>query len=221
MFEKIVNSKAYEIVDKIVAIVWINILMLVTMIMGLFVFTFGTSIMAGTYVIKLRSQKYEGPILPVYIKAFKKFYIKTTAVSLVNFVVMLIIGFNIYFFIEIMENDFTWFSYFSFILMFIVFIINLITMIHAMLLSTCFPSSSVGTLLSSGLKLTFAFIFRSILMLIVIIGLFVITWIVPILAFLLTFYLIALSTEYLIFKNYDKVNIFSNVSNEIANELLL
>ena len=73
-------------VDKIVRILWVNLLVLITIVLGLFLFSFGAAIMSGTYVIKLISQKYEGPILPVFLKAFKKFYKKSTVISLIYLV---------------------------------------------------------------------------------------------------------------------------------------
>lgn len=221
MFEKIVNSKAYEVINKIVNIFWLNILMLATTILGLFFFTFGAALMAGTYVIKLLSEKYEGPILPVYIKAFKKFYKKSTLISLIYIVFLLLIAYNIYFFIELITVDFSWFGYISFIVMLLAFIIGFIAMIHSLLISTCFPKSANFTIIKSGIKLTFAFTLKGLIFFFLTLALIALTYLIPILSFLISFYILGILIEYVLFKAYDKVNIFSNISSNVANELLL
>ena len=59
-----------------------------------------------------------------------------------------------------MENNFDWLIFFTFFIMLIAFVVSVISMMHSLLLSTCFPKSSVGTLLKSGFKLTFAFFIK-------------------------------------------------------------
>lgn len=221
MFEKIVNSKIYNIVDRIVRVFWVNILMIGTIVLGLFFFTFGPAVLAGTYVIKLIYQKYEGPILPLYIKAFKRFYKKGTSIFLIYSLVIFVLAFNIFFFIKQMEEVFTWLSFISFMIMFIAFGIAVISMFHTLLLSTCFPSSKNIDLIKSGIKLTFAFILRGILFGFLVLGLIALTWLVPIIVFLISFYFLALAIEFILFKPYSSVKIFNNVSDNIADELTL
>lgn len=221
MFEKIVNSKIYHIIDLVVKILWLNILVLFTTILGLFFLSFGPALMAMTYTIKLINQKYEGSIWRVYYKAFKKFYKKTTLIFLIYSIILIVLTFNVYYFINMMEDRFSWFYYIAFIITFLVYIISISSSIHSMLLSTCYPNSKISDLFNSGFKLTFALTLRSLIFILILLGVIVITFIIPLLLLLVSMVSIGFSIDIILFKPYDSVKMFDNKSNQIAENLYL
>src|SRR5690554_1538301 len=167
MFERIVNSKIYRIIDQIVKIVWLNILVLITTVLGLFFFTFGPSLIAGTYVVKLIYQNYEGPITKIYFKAFKEFFLKSMFIFLIYSLVIFILCFNIYYFMFQMEKEFNWLIFISFMISFVALGISIISLIQSLLLSSCFKKSTILDLIKTGVKLTAAFTVRGILLILV------------------------------------------------------
>lgn len=221
MFEKIVNSKIYNIVDLIIKVIWVNLLMLITSVLGLFIFTGGTSILAGTYVIKLIYQKYEGPVLSIYFKAFKRFYKKSAVIFLIYSIAIGLLLFNVQFFIFQMEEQFTWFSFIYFMLSLIIGYMLFVSMFHSLLLSSTFGVSSIKDLIFNGVKLSFAFTGRGLLfftLMFLILGLSVL---IPVVIPLISFFLICISTEFVLFRAYNKIPMFDNVADKVAHELTL
>lgn len=220
-FEKFVNSKFYKIVDYIVKVVMLNTISVLFVILGLVFFTLGPVILAGVYSIKLMLSKYEGSIFRVFITAFKRFYVKATQISAFYLVLIIIVTFNIFFFINQMEKAFDWFSFISFMIMLLVIIFAIPAYIHSLLIYSCYEDSTFQELIFDGFKLSFAYVFRGLLFMVILFNLIYVSLLIPIVAVIIGFFLIQLSIEFLLFKPYDKIDSFDNNSNKKAEELLI
>jgi len=220
MFEKIVHSKVYWFIDHILKILFINFLMLISLILGLVIFSIGPTILAGVYTTKLVYQKYEGSIWTVYFTAFKRFYKKSTLISFIYVIVGLVLAYNINYFYNGVENDFTWYSFVFLILTIMFFSFISISYINTLLIYSCFDQSDYKDLFKNGMKLTLAFMIRSVLATITIILIIILSLVVPIIVLLISFYLFTLIVEMIIFKAYDKIKAFDNISTTTANSLI-
>ncbi|NLN50312.1 MAG: DUF624 domain-containing protein [Acholeplasmataceae bacterium] len=220
MFEKIINSKIYNVIDKIVKVFWVNILTFLATVLGLVFFSFGPAILAGTYTVKLIYQKYEGPVFPVFYNAFKRFYKRGTIIFLIFVILLFVLGFNNYYFFTKLEKQFDWYSFIMLIVMFFFFSISLVSLFHSLLLATCFSQTNIFELIKNGIKLTFAFILRSLVFLILLMLLIFISYIAPILIFLLSFFTLVTIIEFILFRAYDKIEMFDNISNQVAQQLI-
>ncbi len=219
-FEKFVNSKLYYVIDLIVRIVWLNIITLITIALGLFFFSFGPALLAGVYVAKLILNKYEGSILKVYFKAFKRFFKKGTIIFLIYALLISIFSFNIYFFLNRMNQEFFWVDLICFLITFLLLLISIPGLIHSLLIFSCFENNSIKSLIIDGLKLSMAFILNGILFSIVLAGIVALTLVVPFLLVLISVVLLLFAIELIMFKPYDKIEFFNKVSSKIANELV-
>lgn len=219
-FEKFVNSKFYYIIDLIVRIIWLNIITLITILLGLVLFSFGPAILSGVYVAKLISNKYEGPILKVYLKAFKRFYKKSTVLFLIYAILIFLFSFNIYFFINKMNQEFHWFDLIFFLITLLLLMISIPGLIHSLLIFSCFENNSIRSLILDGFKLSMAFILNGILFLIVLTAIIALTLVVPILLLLISLVLLVFAIEWIMFRSYDKIESFNKASTKIADELI-
>lgn len=213
-FEKFVNSKFYHIIDLIVRIIWVNIITLLTIILGV-----GPAILSGVYVMKLILNKYEGPILKVYLKTFKRFYKKSIPIFLIYAVFMTLFVYNIYFFIFKMNEDFMWFDLFSFLITFLLLIISIPGFIHSLLIYSCYENNSIKSLIIDGLKLSMAFILNGLLFIVALIGIIALVLILPFSIVFVGVVLFLLAIELILFRPYDKIDFFGKISTKIADEL--
>ncbi len=218
-FEKFVNSKFYYITDLIVRIIWLNIIILITTVLGLVIFSFGPALLSGVYVSKLIINKYEGSIFKVYIKAFKRFYGKGTILFLIYSLLISLFSFNIYFFINKMNEEFYWYDLVFFLITFLLLLIAVPGLIHSLLIFSCFENNSIRSLILYGFKLSKAFILKGIFFLIVLTAIVALTLVVPILLLLISLVLLVFAIELILFRSYDKIETFNNASTKIAKEL--
>lgn len=219
-FEKFVNSKFYHYLDYMVRIILTNIITLITITLGLFIFSFGPAILSGVYVVKAITNKYEGPILPIYIKAFKRFYKKGVLISIIYFVFIFLFAFNIYYFLTKMEIEFLWFDFLSFIIMILLLLLSIPGLFHSLLIYTCYEKNSIKCLLVDGLKLSIAFVLRGIVFIVLSFMIVFISLIVPVVLFLISVFLFLLTIEFVLFKAYDKISFFDNMSNKRLEEII-
>jgi len=218
-FEKFVNSKFYAIIELIVKIVWLNLLTLFTTILGLVLFTFGPALLSGVYCAKLIINKYEGPISKVYFKAFKRFFKKGTPIFLIYSIFIALFSFNIYFFIEKMNQEFLWIDLILFLITLLLLIIAIPGLIHSLLIYSCFEKNSIKSLLIDGFKLSMAFILNGILVSIILIGIIALSLVVPFAILLVSFVILLFAIELIMFRPYDKIEFFGKKSTQIADEL--
>ncbi len=219
-FEKFVNSKFYYIIDLIVRIIWLNIIILLTTLLGLVLFSFGPALISGVYVAKLISKKYEGSIFKVYLKAFKRFYKKGTILFLIYGVLIFLFSFNIYFFINKMNQEFLWFDLAFFLITLLLLLIAIPGLVHSLLIFSCFEKNSIWSLILDGFKLSMAFILRGILFLIVLTAIIAITLVVPVLLIFISLVILVFAVEWIMFRAYDKIEFFDKASMKITDELV-
>ncbi|MGI6781329.1 MAG: DUF624 domain-containing protein [Acholeplasmataceae bacterium] len=219
-FEKFLNSKFYAVIEMIVKIVWLNIITLITSVLGLFLFTFGPALLSGVYVAKLIINKYEGPILKVYFKAFKRFYKKGTLIFLIYSGLLILFSFNVYFFLEKMNQNFLWFDLIAFLITILLLMLTIPGLIHSLLIFSCFEKNSIKSLIIDGFKLSMAFILNGILFSIVLTAIIVLALVVPLTIFLVSFVTLVFAVEVIMFRPYDKIEFFDKKSTKIADELI-
>lgn len=210
MFERLVNSKFYSFLDQLAKVVWINLLTLFFLVIGLVLFTGGPALLAGIYSTKLLINKYEGPIFPVFMKAFKEFYKKATLLFIVYFIFITLLIFNIYFFFNSLEVEFSFMALISFVITLLLIIITVPAMFHSLLTYSCYKENGFKSLLVDGFKLSIAFIVRG---LILIVGIFLLVFgslLVPILLVIFSVFGLLLLVELVIFRGYDKTKFFND-----------
>lgn len=218
-FEKFVNSKFYYILDQIVRVLWLNVLTLFFSLIGLVLFGFGPAILAGVYVVKLMINKYEGPITRVFFKAFKRFYKKATIIFVLFAIFIGLFSFNLYYYITKMNQSFLWFDFILFLVNFLLLILAFPAMVHSLLIYSCYESNSIRSLIIDGFKLSIAFIVRGLIFVVISFVILFINLLVPVTLFLVGLFLYLLAIELVLFRAYDKISFFGNISNERADEL--
>lgn len=219
-FEKFVNSKFYNIVDLIIRVIWVNILTLLFSLIGLFFFSFGPAILSGVYVVKLIYQKYDGPIFPLYYKTFKRFYNKATIIFLIYTIFVLVLSFNIVYFLNQMDSAFSWFDFICFMLMIIGFLITVPALFHSLLVFSCYENSRIKDLLVDGYKLSFAFILRGVVFMGLIFGIIYLSLLIPIFSMIIGFFSFLTIIEFVLFRAYNKKNLFDKLVDDKAEELI-
>ncbi len=217
-FEKFINSKFYYVSNLILRVIWLNVIMLVTTVIGLFFFTFGPTLLAGVYTTKLIFQKYEGSVFQAFFKAFKKYYKKATLIFILYSLFIGLLGFNIYYFLIKMNDIFYWFDFFSFMISLILFIFSFSAMIHSLLIYSCYEDNKLKDYILDGYKLSFAFIVRNLLLMAFLLGLVYLSLLVPFITAIISLFLLVAAIELIVFKGYDKISAFKNLSDEKAQE---
>jgi len=219
-FEKYTNSKFYYIVDQIFRIFLINVLTLITLIIGLGIFGLGPAIIASTLTTKMIYEKHEGPIAKVYFQIVKKYFVKSLAITLFFLVLIGIFIFNIVFFFNSLEVEYTLLGLIGIFLMTILLFLSVSSYVHALMMLAFYQENPIFKLIKNGFILTAGFIIRSLIFSILTFGLIILSVVIPILGLLLLFFLESSITYWCMLKAYKKVPNFDDRDNEMLNSII-
>ncbi|MDF2698704.1 MAG: hypothetical protein K0Q49_260 [Haloplasmataceae bacterium] len=100
-FESFINGKVYEAFNWIFKMLLINLLWLITTVLGLGIFTFMPATIALFILVKSVINNEEVPIIKTFFKIVKKEYIKSQKIFLVLLIIGSIIYFNFKFYLRI------------------------------------------------------------------------------------------------------------------------
>lgn len=219
-FERFTNSKFYHVLDQMVRVVWLNLLSMISIIIGIFFFGFAPALLAGVYVIKLMFRKYEGSIFKIFYQTFKRFYKKATIIFMIYSILIGLFAFNLYFFLEKMSLEVVWYDLGLFLITLFLLILAVPASIHSLLIYSCYENNSIKSLIIDGFKLSAAFIVRGCLFMIALFLVIYLTLIVPLTLLLFNWVLLWVAIEFILFKAYDKFSVFEDKSIKKAEQLV-
>lgn len=193
-YEKIVNSKAYAIIDKILNLMLINMLWFIVSFLGLGIFTFYPATLVVFMLVSLIIENKTVPIFKAYFKLFAKFYWKAQKV----FFIFLIIGFILFFNVRVyyfqLSENFSYISFIGFVTTLLIILLTALAFIQSFFVMMYFPDYKTFKTIKYSYMFGIAFTFSSLLVLIVfLISVFIMIF-VPYLLILIFFILTSLLT---------------------------
>lgn len=143
IFEKYINSKLYIIVDTFLKLTIVNLLFLITTILGVGIFTFMPSLIAVVLIVKNFNTNHTFNIIKVYFNCFIKNYLKAQKLFVLYLIMFVIVSFNCYYFYLGIEQIGTLFYVGSFILMVVLLFCLIISFMHSTLIFVTYQELSV------------------------------------------------------------------------------
>lgn len=213
-FEKYVNSRFYTFADAFYKFLVINLLMLITIVLGLGVFGLPVAIFSGVMTMKLISRPTVDSTFKFYFKTVKKCIRKLWKPMLVFTLLILVLGFNSIYFWLLLDEQFQMFHLISFMIMFFLFVLTLVSYIHGVILSVLYDLTIVSLIKNSYL-LTIAFIIRTFIFLLICALIIYISLLVPLFGVLLGLSLFVFAAFKLLIQPYKKIESLSNDFNEL------
>lgn len=169
-YEKFINSWFYKTMEKIYQLIMLNLLTILTIILGLGVFTLLPALVSLVTVIKSYKKDVQFSLFKGYFIAFKRCYKDAELLSLPFFGLIFLFTFNTYYFycwlVEI-PNIFFNIAYY---LMLIIDLIVFISFINSAFVVAYFPYLSFWKKFKYSFRLLLAITWKAILMFIILIG---------------------------------------------------
>ena len=216
-YEKYVNSKFYHFTDFLFKFIMLNILMIITSILGLIIIGLPISILTGVLTLRMIYKKGASGVFKIYFKTLK-YVLKRSIRAIIVFVILLaILAFNITFFYTGLE-PFNWYYFFSFMVMLLMFIITIVSFIHGLMLSSIYDLS-LKSLFKHSYLLSFGLSVRGLIFLvgsIIIVYTLILIPILVIFVGLSSFSLLIYTTLTL---GYSKIDSLESSLNEIIEKL--
>lgn len=202
-YEKYTNSKFYHFTDALFKFLLLNVLMLLTTVVGLFVVGLPVALLAGVITIRMIFKKGASGIFTLYFKNVK-YVFKRSLKTIVTYTILLfILGFNVFFFYSGLE-PFNWYNFLSFILMLLIFGATLISYMHALMLSSVYDIG-IKSIIRHSYLLTIGFSMRGILFLIGFMLILYIILLIPILGIMFGLSVFSLLIYVTLVTGYSKI----------------
>lgn len=217
-YEKYVNSKFYHIADLLLKFVLLNILMIITTVVGLGIIGLPLALLSGVLTSKIILQKGSNGVIKIYINILKKIFKKSFKSIIMFSLLLIILGYNLVFFYSGLE-PFSWYYLFSFMIMFILFLFTVIAYMHSLILVNLY-NLSFKSLAKHSYLLTIGFSVRGILWLV---GMFLLIYIMilmPIIGLLVGFSCISIITFYLLTTGYQKIEALDDLLEEFIEKIV-
>lgn len=203
-YEKYTNSKFYHVIDIIFKVLVVNLLSIITWIIGLFVFTFGPSLISLVKILKMIFTGDERPVYKLYFYNFKKYFNKGLNLNLFYFLILGILSFNIYFFyIKILQNK-VFLNYFVFMLSIAIFFITLIAFFESSMLLSININLEFIKLIKYGFLYSIGLAHYNLLFVILILLIAFITYLIIPLGIIIGAFMIGTLTYFLIYIPINK-----------------
>ncbi|WP_025724515.1 DUF624 domain-containing protein [Acholeplasma granularum] len=216
-FERYVNSKFYHFTDFLFKLLLINVLMIFTSILGLFIIGLPIALLAGILTIRTVLKKGSPGVFKLYFK-YVKYVFNRSIVTIILFILLLsLLGFNTYFFYSGLE-PFSWYYFLSFMLMILLFMMSLVSFIHALMLSSVYELT-IKSLFKHSYLLTIGFSVRGLLFLVATFMIVYTIILVPILGILVGLSSFSLLIYGLLVQGYSKIEALENELNELMDEM--
>jgi len=160
-YEKYTNSTFYHFTDALFKFLLLNVLMLLTTIMGLFIIGLPVALLAGVITIRMIFRKGASGIFILYFRNIK-YVFKRSLKTIITFSILLfVLGFNVFFFYSGLE-PFNWYNFLSFIFMLLTFGLTFISYMHALMLSSVYDIN-IKSIVRHSYLLSMGFSIRGIL----------------------------------------------------------
>jgi len=200
-FEKIVNSKIYQIFEVIYLIIITNIIWLISSGIGLFIFMIFPSSIA-LYLILGNQKKYEINIVKTFFRIIYKEYVKAQKVFIILGVSGLIIFYQLYFFIHITSDKNQLMIQVAFILSILSVYLYLSIWVHVIAVYVYYPRLKTLAILRNALLLSVAYPIKTFISVLIIVTTGIISYIFPALAFIFLVSLLTLIIQKLVLPIY-------------------
>lgn len=182
-FERYVNSKFYMYTDIFFKILLLNFYMILTIIIGFFIFGLPLAISSGAITLSMVLKKTSTEVTNTYFTLLKKTYSKVIIKGLIYQLILMVLGFNAVFFYTGLE-PFSYYYFIGFLISIWLLAFTMIAFYHGMILSLIYRVHWFSILKHSYI-LTFGFGLRSMFMMMIgLVYVLIVIWI-PIISLLL------------------------------------
>lgn len=163
-FDKYVNSKFYQYTDIFFKIVLLNIAMILTTLIGLFVIGFPLALATGSLALRAILKKNSLPVFSTYFQILRHIYKRILKTIFIYWALLAVFLYNATFFYSGLE-PFNWYYFISFTITGSLFLFSLIAFYHGLILSSIYDLK-VLSLIKHSYLLTVGFIVRSLTVLV-------------------------------------------------------
>lgn len=164
-YEKFVNSWFYKLMEKIYQLIILNLLTILTIVLGLGVFTFLPSLVSLVTVIKSYKNDASFPLFKGYFLAFKKCYKDAEILFLPFLGLLFLFTFNAYYFYCWLLESPTLFFNIAYYVTLIIDIIVLLGLINSAFVCSYFPYLTIGKKFKYSFKILPAISWKALIML--------------------------------------------------------
>ena len=203
-FERYVNSKLYQYTDLLFKMIWLNLLMILTTVLGLVVFGLPIALSSGILTMRGILKKPSMNVFQTYFQVLKTKWNTTLKTGLIYELFLFVLGFNMTFFYTNLE-PFNWFNFIALMLTTFLWLITIVAFYHGLILTMLYPVKFKAIFKHSYL-LTVGFVIRSFMaILILFLALYVILWI-PLLGIIIGLSGLLLIIAYILHKPYVEID---------------
>lgn len=168
-YEKFINSWFYKLMEKIYQLIILNLLTVLTIVLGLGIFTLLPSLVSLVTVLKSYKNDASFPIFKGYFLTFKKCYKDAELLSLPFFGLLFLFTFNAYYFYCWLLESPTFFFSIAYYVTLIVDIVVLLGFINSAFICSYFPYLTFGKKLKYSFKILPAISWKVLVMLVLLI----------------------------------------------------
>lgn len=216
-YEKYVNSKFYHFSDGLLKVIFVNLLMIATTLLGLVVVGLPVAIVTGVLTLKLVLNKGAIGTFNVYLTILKKILKKSLKTILIYEIILIVLLFNIFYFYSGLE-PFSWYYFFCFMIMLLLFGATLIAFMHGLMISSLYDVN-IKSLLKHSYLLTIGFSFRGLIWLVAMFMFIYVIILIPILGLFFGLSGISLINYLVLVKGYSKVESLNESLDELLDEI--
>ncbi|MCU0104269.1 DUF624 domain-containing protein [Acholeplasma vituli] len=203
-FERYVNSKLYQYTDLLFKMIWLNLLMILTTVVGLGVFGLPIALSSGILTMRGILKKPSMNVFQTYFQVIKTKWKTALKTGLIYELLLFVLGFNMTFFYTNLD-PFNWFNFIALMITTFMWLITIVAFYHGLILTMLYPVRFKGIFKHSYL-LTVGFVLRSfIAILILFLVLYVILWI-PLLGIIIGISGLLLIIAYILHKPYVEID---------------
>lgn len=203
-FERYVNSKLYQYTDLLFKMIWLNLLMILTTVLGILVFGLPIALSSGILTMRGILKKPSMNVFHTYFQIIKSKWMTTLKTGLVYELFLCVLGFNMMFF-YVNLDPFNWFNFVAFMLTTFIALSTIVAFYHGLILSIIYPVKFKAIFKHSYL-LTVGFILRSLISVFIgFVSIYLVLWI-PLLGIIIGLSGILLIIAQILHKPYIEID---------------
>jgi len=204
-FEKVYNSPIYVIFEFLYRLIIINLLFVLTTILGLGVFTVMPAMVSLLILVRSLNHETSFPIVSAFVQAFRKNYKRVFMLSIFYGIIAIVFVFNtLYFYLFLQETN----SFIHQILFYIMLILDAVVFVasvNACFVYVYFPNLSNKKIIKYSFVLLRAIPIQSVVIFGMILGMIFVAYVMPILIVLILVSLFAYIIQLAIDKTYRRL----------------
>lgn len=175
-FERYINSKLYQYTDLLFKMIWLNLLMILTTLLGFVVIGFPIALSSGILTMRGILKKPSMNVFQTYFQVLKSKWKTSLKTGLIYELFLFVLGFNMVFFYTNLD-PFNWFNFIALMMTTFLWLFTIVAFYHGLILSMIYPAK-MRALFKHSYLLTIGFVLRSLLAILVMFtALYVMVWI--------------------------------------------